>query len=266
VTKPEKLDRWIVMSILLHAGMVVVALFSPALFKLQGSEAWGGASAGDAINVKIEGSFSGIALPAPEVTRDNAVANDSKGLYKTEPEPPAPPPEKAEPIPEKTAPVKTPKAAKAAPPAPPKPQAVPKKPTPQPDIPSNAVPYGGGGQPTLSYGQFTTQGGPAGAMVGDGAFGAKYGPYVQAMIRKISQNWLQGLVDKSINQAPRVYVSFDIDSNGNISNIDITQSSGFPSLDNSAKRALYASNPLQPLPKDYTGSKVSVSFYFEYVK
>ncbi len=267
MTKPEKLDRWIVMSIVLHAGLVAVALFSPGFFSLQGSETWGGAGAGDAINVKIEsGNSAGIALPSPEVVKENAAANDSKGLYQSEPEtPPPPPPEKAEPIPEKIAPPKIAKTAKAEPPAPPKIDHVAKKPTPDPATPSNAVPYGGGGQPALAYGQSGSQAGPA-SIIGDGAFGTKYAAYVQAMTRKISQNWLKGLVEPTVASGPKVHVSFDIDRDGNISNVSIVQSSNITTLDNSAKRALYASNPLQRLPSDYIGSKVSVSFYFEYIK
>jgi len=265
VTKPEKLDRWILMSILLHAGLLVIVLFSPGFFSLQGSENWGGPAAGNAIAVKIDGNFGGIALPAPEVVTENAAASDSKGLYKSEPEPPPPPPDKAEPIPEKTAPKKAPKVEKAAAPAPPT-DKVPKKPTPQPETPSNAIPSSGGGQPALSYGQANLSAGPATSIGDGGAFGTKYASYVQAMVRKISQNWLKGLVDPSVTQAPRVYVSFDIDRAGNITNIAIQQPSNIPTLDNSAKRALYASTPLLPLPPDYAGTKVSVSFYFEYKK
>src|SRR5438046_975211 len=103
MTVPEKLDRFVVMSIALHAGLAAAVLFGPSFLSFQGSENWGSANAGDSMNVKIVGSsFSGIALPAPEVTADNAAANESRGFYKSEPAPtPPPPPEKAEPIPEK---------------------------------------------------------------------------------------------------------------------------------------------------------------------
>ena len=86
------------------------------------------------------------------------------------------------------------------------------------------------------------------------------------MVRRISQNWLKGLVDNRITHAPRVYVSFDVGRDGKISNVSVQQSSNIPSLDNSAMRAIYASNPLQPLPRDYSGSTVNVKFYFEYIK
>jgi len=65
---------------------------------------------------------------------------------------------------------------------------------------------------------------------------------------------------------PRVYLSFDIDRSGKISNPELKQPSGIPSLDRSAMRAILASNPLPPLPADYRGGSVNVSFYFEYAR
>ncbi len=247
------------MSIMLHAGLFAFVLFSPGLFAFREAEKWGTATGGDGIKVTIEGTVSGIALPSPEVTNDKAAANDSKGFYHEEPAPvPAPAPEKAEPIPSRKA--SAPKKTTVAP----KPPAA-KNAAPAEAPPSNAVPYGKGGSPTIGYGQFSTQPG-VGSGFGDGAFGTKYAEYVNTMNRKISQNWLKGLVDSSIQRAPRVYLSFDIERDGTISNIELTQSSGIPSLDNSAKRALYASNRLPPLPADYSGARVRVKYYFEYIK
>jgi protein TonB len=219
---------------------------------------------GDAMKVKMVGSV-GIALPSPEVTKEDVPANDSKGFYKSEPAtPPPPPPEKAEPIPDLSAKTKVTKAPpKPAPPAPPTKA---KKAEPDPTTPENAVPYGGGGKPALGMGQFSTQGGEMGFGFGDGAFGDKYSWYVQAMVRKISQNWLKGLVDSRVTRAPKVFMTFDIQRDGSISNIELKQSSGIPTLDRSAQRALMATQRLDPLPRDYVGSTVKVTFYFEYVK
>src|SRR5262249_39673968 len=125
--------------------------------------------------------------------------------------------------------------------------------------------YGEGGKPALGMGQFSTQAGGMGVGFGD-AFGDKYSWYVQAMVRKISQNWLKGLVDSRVERAPKVFVTFDIQRDGAITNVEIKQSSGIPTLDRSAQRALMATRQLDPLPKDYLGSTVKVTFYFEYVK
>ena len=257
----ERFDRWVMTSVLLHGAIALLVVFSPGIFPMGGDASWGSNTGGTGgINVKIVGSVSGLPLPSPEVVRDGAVANESKGFYRSEPSAPEPVPDKAEPIPETKAPVKvTPR------PKPPKPSMAAAKTVPsQPETPSNAVPYGQGGKPALAYGQFSTGAGAAGIGFGDGTFGDRYGWYVDAITRRISQNWLQSLVDNRIRSAPRVYLSFEIARNGSISNIELKQPSSIPSLDRSAQRAILASNPLPPLPADYRGGSVSVSFYFEY--
>ena len=266
----ERFDRWLYTSLLLHGALFMVVIFSPTLFPMRGDANWGSATgATGGINVKIVGRISGVPLPSPAVVREGAAANESAGFYKSEEAPPPPPPEKAEPIPEAKAPVKKPPPPPKPTPAPPKtprPAPAPKAAPEPPDTPPNAVPFGQGGKPALAYGQFSTGAGAAGIGFGDGTFGNRYGWYVDAITRRISQNWLQSLVDNRIRTAPRVYLSFDIARNGAVSNVEIRQPSGIPTLDRSAMRAILASNPLTPLPADYRGPSVSVSFYFEYTR
>jgi TonB family protein len=255
----ERLNHGLVFSLLLHGTLFTLVLLSPKLFPSFGIN-WGSPTGGTGgISVKITGSISGVPLPSPPVVQESAPANDSPGLYKSEEAAPPPPDKTAEPIPETTTPIKKPPAPKAAPPAA-------KSPPAAEPPPLNAVPYGQGGRPALAYGQFSTGAGAAGVGFGDSAFGDKYGTYVDAMTRRISQNWLKSLVDSRVASAPRVYLGFDIAGDGTISNVEVKQSSGIPSLDRSAQRAILASNPLPPLPADYRGSGVSVNFYFEYSK
>jgi periplasmic protein TonB len=256
----DRLDSFVVASVLLHAGLFTLIALSPKLFPSFGPN-WGtktgGAEAG--IAVKIAGSSSAIPLPKPEVVNENAPANDNPGFYKNE-EPPAPPPpptKNAEPIPDKT-PIKAPPAPKPRP-APPS-----KSTAPPEETPANAVPSPGPGKPAMSYGSFSTGAGEAGIGFGDAAFGERYGAYVNAITRAISNNWLKSLVDARVQRAPRVYLTFEIAKNGKISNVGVQQSSGIPSLDRSAQRAVLASDPLPPLPADFRGSSVNVNFYFEY--
>jgi protein TonB len=262
-TDGDKFDRWLVLSVVFHGLVFALVVFSPTLFPMQGDANWGSETGGDGgINVKITGSISGVSLPSPEVVTEGAAANDSEGFYKTEDAVPPPPADDAEPIPETKAPVKV----TPPPPKPRRPVTPAKTPPQEPEVPTNAVPFGQGGRPALAYGQFTTGAGGAGIGFGDGTFGNRYGWYVDAITRRISQNWLQSLVDQRIRTAPRVYLSFDIDRSGNISNPEIKQPSGIPSLDRSAMRAILASNPLPPLPGDYRGGSINVSFYFEYAR
>ena len=71
-------------------------------------------------------------------------------------------------------------------------------------------------------------------------------------------------VDPGITSARRAYLTFDILRSGQPANIQVTQSSGIPSLDQSALRALRRIDTFGPLPADYSGSKVSVEFWFDY--
>src|SRR5438034_6770899 len=243
----ERFDRWLFASVFFHGALFTLVIFSPKLFPAFPST-WGSPTGGSGgINVKIVGNVSsGVPLPRPEVVQEQAPANESPGFYKSEEAPPPPPPDEAELIPETKAPVKA-----TPPPKPPKPAPAPKSTAAPEPPPSNAVPYGQGGRPALAYGQFSTGAGEAGIGFGDAAFGDRYGTYVNAITRAISNNWLKSLVDSRIQKAPRVYLNFDIARDGTISNVEVQQSSGIPSLDRSAQRAVLASNPLPPLPSDY---------------
>jgi TonB family protein len=253
----ERMDRFVVASAILHGALFTVVILSPRFLPNLGPN-WGSQTGGgQAINVKISGGISGISLPKPDVVQEDAPANDSPGFYKSEPAPTPPPDKTAEPIPEPKAPLKTTPVPK------PKPAAQTSK-SPAPETPSNAIPYGQGGRPSLSYGAFSTGAGEGGIQFGDAAFGDRYSAYVNNITRAISGNWLRSLVDANVQKAPRVYMSFTISRDGSVTDVSVKQSSGIPSLDRSAQRAILASNPLQPLPSDYRGGSVTVSFYFEY--
>jgi protein TonB len=51
---------------------------------------------------------------------------------------------------------------------------------------------------------------------------------------------------------------------GHPANVQVEQSSGVPSLDQSAVRAIQRIDTFGPLPSDYSGNKVSVEFWFDY--
>src|SRR4051812_12141603 len=135
----ERFDRFVVASMFLHGALLAFIVLSPKLFPSFGTN-WGSTTGGSGgIQVKVVGSVSGVPLPTPEVVQENAPANESPGLYKTEPAPPAPPDKTAELIPDNKASVKPP------PKAPPKPPAA-KSAVAAPPTPSNAIPYGQGGR------------------------------------------------------------------------------------------------------------------------
>ena len=142
-----------------------------------------------------------------------------------------------------------------------------RKPEPEPvEEANNVVPFGQGGPVSGPYGTFSAGGakGGFGFTGGGGDFGTRFGWYVDTVRRKVSDNWLKYEIDPRIGEARRVYLVFDITRDGHPSHIEVEQSSGVPSLDQSAVRALQRIDTFGPLPSDYSGNKVSVEFWFDY--
>lgn len=258
-------------SILMHLALAGLGLLN--LYLARRGDSWGGPGGG-AVTVTLTGSAPGIPMPRPEVETPNRVVDESKGLYKTEPAPEIkePPPPDAVPITKFN--IKPPPHPKEKPrgfenPPPPKYNSrkskVLENPTPPPE---NAVPYGGGGAPSVPYSSFAmgqgsgTQAGLAFGGEGGGDFGAKYPWYVQAVQRRVSSNWLQSTIDPNVGVAPRVVVTFDILRDGTVTNIQIMRSSGNYSVDSSALRAIRDSSPLNALPGGY--NRANVEFWFDF--
>lgn len=215
---------------------------------------WGAGGGGSAMGVSL---VSNVPLPANPVQTQNVLATESKGVSQSKPQPQVEEKE-AIPIPEKNAKKKPP---------PKQPTATERKPPPQPvEEASNVVPFGEGGPVSGPYSMFTAGAakGGFGFNGGGGDFGSRFSWYVRVVNQKVSENWLKYEVDPRIANANRVYVTFDIDRSGRPSHVQIEQTSGVPSLDMSAVRALQRIDTFGPLPPDYSGSKVSVEFWFDY--
>jgi periplasmic protein TonB len=250
-------DRWgrnLAWSIALHAAFTA-GIFLYAYFAGGGrGGAWGAGGGGDAIGVTL---VSTIPLPANPTQTQNIVANESKGLSQSQPKPKQEETPEAIPIPDKNARQK-PK---------PKTTATQRKPEAPPvEEADNVVPFGEGGPVSGPYGVFNAGGakGGFGFTGGGGDFGTRYAWYVRVVQQKVSENWLKYEVDPRITDARRVYVTFDIHRDGRPSDVQVEQSSGVPSLDQSAVRALERIDTFGPLPSDYSGNKVSVEFWFDY--
>ena len=247
----SQLGRPVAWSLGLHAGFtLLVVLYTVFIGGFRGS-GWGAGGGGDAMGATL---VSTVPLPANPAETQNVLATESKGLSKSQPRVEEHQPE-AIPIPEKNA-KKKPKPVTTA---------TNRKPQPEPEE-TNQIPYGEGGPVSGPYAQFNAGGakGGFGFTGGGGDFGSRYAWYVQAVQRKVSENWLKYEVDPNIREANRVYVTFDIARDGHLSNVEIEQSSGVPSLDRSAKYAIQRIDTFGPLPTDYSGNKVSVEFWFDY--
>ena len=243
------------------------ALISSALFSHPG-DAWGGAGGEGTINVHAVGSIPAIPMPAPDVTTNSRVVDNTKGLYQAEVQPKAPPAPmpKAVPPPDESKAIYLPKFDKYKQPEYlGKPSKVLPNPTPPPP---NAIPYGMGGAPQVPTSSFmldqNTKGGMGISGSNGGSFGSQFPWYVEAVQRRVSSNWLESTVDPSVSFAPRCIATFTILRDGTVTNIQITQSSGNQSVDTSAVRAIQSSSPLDHLPAGYGGSSVNVEFWFDF--
>jgi periplasmic protein TonB len=97
-----------------------------------------------------------------------------------------------------------------------------------------------------------------------GGQGFNYPYYVGIIQRKVQQAWYLQEVDPRTPGGVQARVVFSIARDGTPSNIRISQSSGSPSLDTSAVRAVQRVESFGPLPAGYSGSNVSVEYTFSY--
>jgi protein TonB len=246
------LGRPLALSVGLHLALTGIIILFGVILPGRSGATWGAGGGGDAIGVSL---VSTIPLPASSVQTQNVLANESKGLSKSQPQEKHEEPD-AIPIPDKATKTK------------PKPvtTASKTKPQPQPEEETNEIPFGQGGPVSGPYGTFSAAGakGGFGFQGGGGDFGSAYAWYVRVVQQKVSENWLKYEVDPSIHQANRVYVLFDINRSGQPTNVQIEQSSGVPSLDQSAVRAIQRIDTFGPLPAQYAANKVTVEFWFDY--
>jgi periplasmic protein TonB len=249
-------DRWgrnLAWSAALHLAVAGSILLYVVIGPGGSGSTWGAGGGGDAMGVTL---VSSVPLPASPVQTQNVLANESKGLTQSLPKGEEKAPE-AIPIPDKNAKTKLkPRTSESH-----------QKAQPQPEEEaSNVVPFGEGGPVSGPYGTFNAGGakGGFGFTGGGGDFGSRYAWYVRVVQQKVSENWLKYEVDPRVGDARRVYVTFDIKRDGHPTNVQIEQSSGVPSLDQSAVRALQRIDTFGPLPPDYSESKVLVEFWFDY--
>jgi len=233
--------------ILVAVSIVVYTVVAPG----SGGSNWGSGGVGDAMGVTM---VTTVPLPSTPTDKQNVLANDSKGLTQSQPKAEEKTPD-AIAIPDKSTKKK------------PKPDTSSKQQKEQPQEEANNVAaFGQGGPVSGPYGAFSAAGaqGGFGFTGGSGDFGTRYAWYVKVVQQKVHENWLAYEVDPRIHEANRFYLAFDIGRDGRPTNAQIEQSSGVPSLDQSAIRAIQRIDTFGPLPPDYSGNKVSVEFWFDY--
>jgi periplasmic protein TonB len=123
--------------------------------------------------------------------------------------------------------------------------------TPAP-TPPPAEPGGAGGGSGLSVGG--TGGGATSGIPSD--FHFTY--YVERMLALIESRWYK----PAVPAGTRARVGFVILKDGRLEGIRLEESSGMPSFDRAALRAIYAANPLPPLPPAYGKPSLTVHLSF----
>ena len=89
----------------------------------------------------------------------------------------------------------------------------------------------------------------------------RLGWYAQMIRDRIAQNWNTNGLAARTQIAPAI-VAFVIMRDGSVRNPQIVQSSGNPSIDDTALRAVYQAAPLPPLPPQITENSISAQFTF----
>jgi protein TonB len=248
-TDPLTKPFWVsfTLHVLVLGGLTVGAVINPHLNI--------GSPTGGGMGAFMVNPVATIPLPN-RGGRENPVANDTKSQVPT---PPAPK-EKAKPVPK----VKVPE-----------PDAVPLKsakapvkhqreyqPQPQPNKfrdqetynPSQL--YSDVGQRASS--QMYQMPGGGGVGLGDNSpFGEQFGAYANTVRNIIAQNWKP----MKASGSPAVVVTFTIQRNGSITNVKVSQTSGIPSMDFSAQRAVLDAT-LPALPPNFPRSQADVDLKF----
>ena len=234
--------------------MGAILVYSVVIYGTSGGT-WGAGGGGEAIGATL---VTTVPIAANPSDTQNVLANESKGVTKSQDKIQEQDPNAIE-IQGKNTKIK-----------PKKPETAAKeknKPQPEPEE-TNQVAFGEGGPVSGPYGTFSASGakGGFGFTGGGGDFGTRFAWYVQGVQRVVSQNWLKYEIDPRITSAERVYIVFDITRDGRPTNVQVEQSSGVPSLDISAVRAIQRIDTFGSLPPEYSGNKVSVEFWFDYKK
>jgi TonB family protein len=109
--------------------------------------------------------------------------------------------------------------------------------------------------------------GPGGPGYGAGGLANfPYTYYLNIITDRVSSNWFSSLVDPGVSGSFQAVIYFRIEKSGQVSDIKIEQSSGVTPLDLSAVRAIKASAPFPPLPREYEDAYLGIHLIFEHSK
>ena len=96
----------------------------------------------------------------------------------------------------------------------------------------------------------------------EGADALGYSYYLNIILNKIAENWLNPYAGQARPHTATVY--FIIEKDGTITGVKLEKGSGDAAYDASCNRALLATEKLPPLPPEFTGTRLKLHLEFEH--
>lgn len=109
-------------------------------------------------------------------------------------------------------------------------------------------------------GNIGNPGGGGGAPGIDALREPDFGPYMRELQRRIKLNW----DPPKGNESKTVVLLFKIARDGRLLSCRVHRSSGLPSADQAALKAVELTAPFRPLPADFKGQSIDIQFTFDY--
>jgi TonB family protein len=94
------------------------------------------------------------------------------------------------------------------------------------------------------------------------SMGVDFGPWLRRFKNQVERNWI--VPTAAMTYRGRVVIQFNVLRNGTITDLNVVQPAGYPSLTSSALNALKLSNPTSALPPEYPAERVFFTVTFHY--
>jgi TonB family protein len=97
--------------------------------------------------------------------------------------------------------------------------------------------------------------------------GVDFGPYLARVLEEVRRNWYNLIPEEArspLFKQGKLAIQFVIDKNGSVEGMRLIAPSGDVALDRAAWGGITASNPFEPLPKEFNGPYLALRFRFYY--
>src|SRR4029077_19204474 len=94
--------------------------------------------------------------------------------------------------------------------------------------------------------------------------GVDFNPYLARVLHDVKQNWYALIQESASWKKGRVVLEFYIMKDGSVAGLKVVGSSGDVAMDRPAYGSITGSNPLPPLPIEFTGPYLGLRFSYYY--